>query len=122
MRRGQAVEAELHQRPVAVAQREALEPEPSGDQRVGDAERLQRLEGVGVDHCGTRGVLPLGQPIDQQMADAGLSEGDGEGEAGRAGADDQDIGGGGKHGGSPGVAFCQRLLTYAESVAFVNRR
>ena len=54
---------------------------------------------MGVDHCGAGGVLPLREPVDQQMIDAGLAQGDREGKAGRAGADDQDIGGRGKHGG-----------------------
>ena len=53
---------------------------------------------MGVDHRGARGVLPLGQPVDQQVVDAGLAQGDREREAGRAGADDQDIGLGGEHG------------------------
>ena len=104
--RGQLAEVELQQRPVAIAQREALDLEAAADQLADDAEGLEHLERVGVDHRGARGVLPFGQPVDQQVADARLAQGDREGEAGRAGADDQDIGGGGKHGGDSFVNVC----------------
>ena len=35
---------------------------------------------------------PCGQRVDQQVVDAGLLQGDGEREPGRAGADDQHVG------------------------------
>ena len=96
--RGQRVEAELQQRPVALADHEALDPEAPRGQRAHDAERFEHLQRVGVDHRRAGGVLPLGQAVDQQVIDAGPAEGERQREAGRAGADDQDIGGGGKHG------------------------
>ena len=118
--RGQLAELELQQRPVAIAQREALDLEAAAGQLADDAERLEHLERMGVDHRGAGGVLPLGQPVDQQVVDAGLAQGNREGEAGRAGADDQDIGGGGKHRGD---SFCQRVVDFLRGgIAFVNMR
>jgi hypothetical protein len=50
---------------------------------------------------GARRVLPLGEPVDQHVGDAGLLQGGGERKAGRARADDQDVGFDREHGRPP---------------------
>ena len=104
--RRQPGEADRQQRPVAVAHGETVELQAARGQRFDDAERREHVEGVGVDDSGPGGVLSLGQAVDQQVVDTGLLQGDGEGEAGRAGADDENIGTGRKHDGDSIVNVC----------------
>ena len=114
--RGQLVQLELQQRPVAIAEREALDLEAAAEHLADDAQRLEHLERVGVDHRGAGGVLPVGQPVDQKMVDAGLAQDDCEREAGRTGADDQDVGGGGKHSGDSFLSTVVDLLRRGDCI------
>ncbi|GII33784.1 hypothetical protein Pmi06nite_72260 [Planotetraspora mira] len=67
------------------------------DEPRGHAVRLQQLQGAGVDDGGPGGDGALGLTVDHGDVAALPRKADGHGEPGGAGADDQHIGGGGKH-------------------------
>ena len=110
--RGQPVERDGQQPAGAVADGEPGDRDAAGDQLLGGAQLVQHLQGAGVHDGGAGGVGALGQPVEDDEVDAGGGEGDGEREAGRAGADDGDLGAGGQSGGVHG-----RAPTVVERVA-----
>ena len=95
------VEGKREQGAIAVADAEGRQLQSTCSQLVRDADRLENLERVRVDHRGPRGVLAFGQLVDQHVADAGLLQRDGEGETGRTCADDQNVCFAGEHGFAP---------------------
>jgi AcrR family transcriptional regulator len=95
---GQPVEAQLHERAVAVTDRELVNLQAASRQLFGDAELFQHFERMRVDHRGARCVLPLGQPVDDDVVHARLLERDSERHSGGAGANDENIGVRGQHG------------------------
>ncbi len=62
-----------------------------GDQGGGDAEGFEDLEGAGVDDGGARGVEAGGEAVEDEGGVAEALELGGEGEAGGAGADDNQV-------------------------------
>ena len=115
---GERVEGEAEQRAIAVADPEGGELQPACGELFGNAEGLEHVEGVRVDHGGARRVLAFGQLVDQHVPDAGLLQGDGQRQAGRAGADDQNVRFLRKHGV---FSICQHVLTLRMALDFVNR-
>jgi uncharacterized protein YjiS (DUF1127 family) len=95
---GEGVEGKREQGAIAVADAEAREFQSVCSQLVRNADRLENLERMRVDHRRPRGVVAFRQLVDQHMADAGLLQGDREREAGRACADDQHVRFGSEHG------------------------
>jgi hypothetical protein len=98
---GERVEGKREQGAITVADAEGRQLESTGSQLVRDADRLESLERVRVDHRGSRGVVAFGQLVDQHVADAGLLQRDGEGETGRTCSHDQNVSFAWEHGFAP---------------------
>ena len=88
----QVGEPDRHEHPVAVADGEARGLDAQGNQRVGNAQRLQDLERASMDHRGPRGVGPGRLAIDDGACDPACGQRRRKREAGGAGTDDQYIG------------------------------
>ncbi len=74
-----------------VAEVEAIEPEAAGDDVVGDAELAVELEGAGLDGHRAGRLARAGVSVDQAERTPRPRQPEGEDQAGRAGADDQDV-------------------------------
>ena len=77
--------------PGPVADVDAVEPEPGGDDLVGDAELAIELQGPGLDGHGAGGLAGPGVLVDQAERCPGPRQPEGEDQPGRAGSDDQDL-------------------------------
>jgi hypothetical protein len=93
---GQIVEVDGYQHPVPVADGEAGDDQPPVHQLVADLQFTQHFKGAGVDHAGPRGVGSCRLLVGQDRGHAGFRQRGGQGQADRAGADDQYLGGGRK--------------------------